>query len=101
MGREGMTMELKRVPTLRATVCQIERGLFRVSYQIDTVEWDAHRLPIYQVGSSVSDAKQRIEEKARGCGFAMVVWEDAFGETTLLPGETGIDPPQGGVSAGE
>jgi hypothetical protein len=99
-----MTMEFKSVPPpiLRATVCQIERGLFRVSYQTDAVDWDAHRLPIYQVGSSASDAKQRIEERAKGCGFGMVVWDDTLTVTTLLADETiGIAAPLGGVSAGE
>jgi hypothetical protein len=94
-------MELKRVPTLRATVCQIERGLFRISYYTDTVECDTHGLPIYQVGSSVPDAQQRIEERARGCGFAVVVWDDSLAVTTLLRGETEIAPPLGGVPAGK
>jgi hypothetical protein len=79
-------MELKGLPrpVLRATVCEIERGLFQVSYQTDAVEWAVHALPKYQVGASAPDAKQRIEQRAQQSGFGLVVWEEALVATALF-----------------
>jgi hypothetical protein len=64
-----------RAQILRATLFEIERGLFHVSYRTDTAEWVGHEMPAYQTGTSASDARQRIEARARGYGFESVVWD--------------------------
>lgn len=61
--------------TLRATLCEVERGLFHVNYRSEAVDWDVHELPLYQVGTSAADAQQRIEQRAQECGFDIVTWD--------------------------
>jgi hypothetical protein len=60
---------------LRATLCEIERGLFCVTYSRDSVELGKHLLPPYQVGTDASDAMRRIEQRARECGYQAITWE--------------------------
>ena len=60
---------------LQATLCEIERGLFRVAYRISGVRPGFRYLPHYQVGTSASDARSRVEQRARECGYASVVWD--------------------------
>jgi len=101
------------VQTLRAALCEIERGLFQVSYHSDSAgaggpEWVLRTLPTYQTGTCASDAKQRIEERAQGCGFEMVNWDDVgvfpalllgsadevAAATTAIPDSTSKPPPE-------
>ena len=97
-------MGSRRVPgqVLRATLCEIERGLFHVSYQSDVAEWGAQELPAYQVGACAAEAKQRIEEQAQGCGFETVVWDYAlFIPTSLLdPTDKPTQPTEGLPASG-
>jgi hypothetical protein len=60
---------------LRATLCEIERGLFCVTYSRDSIERGKHLLPPYQVGTDASDAMRRIEQRARECGYQAITWE--------------------------
>lgn len=91
-------MESEHLPRrdLRATLCQVERGLFHINYRTDTAEPDVHELPRYQLGASASDAKRRIEKAARRCGFASVLWDDAtviaasLGGSEIVPAATGL-----------
>jgi hypothetical protein len=68
---------------LHATLCEIERGLFQVSYHVAGVGLGKHHLPRYQVGTCATDAQSRIEQRARECGYDMVVWESAFVEPVI------------------
>ena len=61
---------LKR--TLRATLCEIELGMFYATYPDGE---DA--LPNYQSGKSADEARQRIERSARALGYEHVVWTAA------------------------
>ena len=61
--------------TLRASLCEVERGLFHVAYDAHDIELGRHLLPPYQVGISASDARGRIEQVARECGYESVTWE--------------------------
>ena len=72
-------MEFERLPrrVLRATLCQVECGLFHINYRTDTGAPDAQELPRYQLGASALDAKRKIERVARRSGFAVVLWDDA------------------------
>jgi hypothetical protein len=68
---------------LHATLYEIERGLFQVAYRVAGVGLGKHHLPHYQVGTCVADAQLRIEQRARECGYDMVVWEPAFVESVM------------------
>ena len=96
-------MVSERLPgqTLRATLREIERGLFSVSYRIGTMAWDGGDLPRYQIGTSAGDAEQKIEAKAREIGFETVNWDYAIGATAgFLPStETIILAPKGAPQA--
>lgn len=66
---------------LAATICEIERGLFHVSYHMAAIEQD---LPIYQVGACAAEAQGRIEQMAKARGFDVVVWDHELVDPTLL-----------------
>ena len=68
---------------IRACLCQIERGLFHISYRAGTPDRQPHHLPPYQLGTCASDAMHRIEECARVGGYGSVVWDTAFAEFDL------------------
>ncbi len=81
-----MESERLRQRVLRATLCQVERGLFHINYRTDSVAAEVHDLPRYQLGTSGSEAKRRIERTARKCGFSSVLWDDAMAVTAPLAG---------------
>lgn len=96
-------MGSRRMPgrVLRATLCEIERGLFHVGYQSDLAQWGVRELPAYQVGACAAEAKRRIEEQAQGCGFETVVWDYAlFMPTSLLDPTETTSPPTEGLPVG-
>jgi hypothetical protein len=74
----SMTANSKHGPTLRATLCEIERGLFYATYRTRSPVSDVHELQTYQVGISASDAKGRIEQVVRALGYETVIWKDAL-----------------------
>lgn len=61
--------------TLRATLCEIERGVFYASYHQGP---DTEELPSYQVGRSAEEAKERIERCAAALGFVTVLWRESI-----------------------
>jgi hypothetical protein len=75
-----MASQIVEEQILQATLCEIERGLFRVAYRSSGVGPGIQYLPRYQVGTSASDAQSRIEQCARECGYSSVVWQ-----VTLTP----------------
>jgi hypothetical protein len=70
-----METDITNRETLHATVFEIERGLFYATYHTNGPMPTARRLPPYQVGSSLSDAKARIELRAQALGYETIVWE--------------------------
>ena len=64
------------LPVLRATLCEVERGLFHSNYRTDTAAADVHEMPRYILAGSTADAMRRIEKAARRCGFELVLWDD-------------------------
>jgi hypothetical protein len=78
----GIQLQDGRV--LSATLCEVERGLFYVTYTMDSLALGKHLLPRYQVGTCASDAQQRIEKRARECGYEAVVWESAPADASVL-----------------
>jgi hypothetical protein len=78
-------IQLKDGRVLSATLCEVERGLFYVTYAMDSAALGKHLLPRYQVGTCTSDAQQRIEKRARECGYEAVIWESAPADPSALP----------------
>jgi hypothetical protein len=64
--------------TLRATLCEIERGLFYVTYPSHALESDILELPTYGLGACASHVKHRIEKSIHAFGYETVMWEDAL-----------------------
>jgi hypothetical protein len=84
-------IQLRDGRVLSATLCEVERGLFYVVYAIDSAAFGTHLLPRYQVGACASDAQERIEKRARECGYETVIWEAAPADPSApsLPAEQG------------
>ena len=53
--------------TLRASLCEIEHGVFYATYPES--DCDPDELVVYHVGTSAVDAKKRIEASARALGY--------------------------------
>jgi hypothetical protein len=64
--------------TLHATFCEIERGLFYVTYPSHALESDILELPTYGLGACASHVKQRMEKSIQGFGYETIKWEDAL-----------------------
>jgi hypothetical protein len=79
-----MGIQITEGLTVRATLCEIERGLFHVTYSVDGAGPGRHYLPRYQVGTCASDAKQRIEQRAQECGYETVIWEPTLAHPSLV-----------------
>jgi hypothetical protein len=63
-------------PTLSAFIDTIENGLFHITYCcIDRVASAPQQLPNYQVGASLLDAKQRIQNIASLLGLGPIAWD--------------------------
>jgi hypothetical protein len=76
-----MAASNKHSRTLRATLCEIERGLFYVTYPSHALESKILELPTYGLGACASHVKQRFEKSIHAFGYETVMWEDAL----LLP----------------
>ena len=61
--------------TLCASLSIIENGLFHASYRTAGASADLRQLPAYQLGASVTEAMQRIEESAHSLGYQTIVWD--------------------------
>lgn len=72
-----MTDNGKRGRTLRATLCEVERGLFYVTYPGHASESELLELPTYGLGTSAFHVKQQMEKSIRTFGYEMVIWEAA------------------------
>jgi hypothetical protein len=67
---------IRRTRLLHAVLCEIECGVFYVSYPDSDPDTD--RLTTYQTGTSAADARQRIELTARALGYDTVIWEQTL-----------------------
>jgi hypothetical protein len=63
--------------TLHAYLYEIECGLFCVTYRSGASGSRLHALPIYQLGNSEADARQRLEQAAKALGYETIIWERA------------------------
>ena len=80
-----MGIQLRDERVLNATLCEVERGLFYVTYAMDSKSFGKHLLPRYQVGTCATDAQRRIEKRARECGYEKVLWEATAADPLGLP----------------
>ena len=64
--------------TVRATLCEIERGLFYTTFIACGSGSDLNHLPQYQAVASAAEARQRVEDGCRALGYATVIWADAL-----------------------
>jgi hypothetical protein len=67
--------------TLRANLCEVERGVFYATYSDCVSVDDTDELTTYQVGTCVADAKRSIEACALALGYDSVLWT----ETIVVP----------------
>jgi hypothetical protein len=72
----SMTAHNGHARTLRATLCEIERGLFYATYR--TVGAVADEMPAYQLGTDAADAKRKIEAIVGALGYHTIIWEDTI-----------------------
>jgi hypothetical protein len=63
---------------LHATLCEVECGLFQISYRAGDGDRSIRNLPPYQVGTSSADAMQRAEHSASFYGYDVIIWDTAF-----------------------
>jgi hypothetical protein len=73
-----MSMEVAAIHgrTLRATLCEIERGVFYATYPESASDTD--ELVVYQIGTSADEAKERIEIGAHALGYETVIWKQTI-----------------------
>jgi hypothetical protein len=64
--------------TVRATLCEIERGLFYTTFIACGPGSDLNGVQQYQVVASAAEARRRIEAECRALGYATVIWADAL-----------------------
>ncbi len=67
--------------TLRANLCEVERGVFYATYPDGGAVTEMGELIIFQVGTCAAEAKQRIEHRAVALGYDTVIWT----ETIVVP----------------
>jgi hypothetical protein len=60
-------------PILHACLCEIERGLFRVTYRVHGPK--VRDLPLYQTGTCAADVQRSIEVSAHASGYPTVMWD--------------------------
>jgi hypothetical protein len=64
--------------TVRATLCEIERGLFYTTFIACGPGLDLTNVSQYQVVASAAEARRRIEAECFALGYAKVIWADAL-----------------------
>ncbi len=80
-----MGSKLPEERMLYATLCEVERGLFHVSYRMEGAGLGKHHLPLYQLGTCAAEARLLIEQQALQSGYTSVVWDDRSGNTPIQP----------------
>lgn len=68
---------------LHATLCEIERGLFHVSYRMEGAGLGKHQLPLYQVGSCAAEVRLLIEHQVRESGYTSITWDEPLPDAPI------------------
>nr|WP_294518996.1 hypothetical protein [uncultured Rhodopila sp.] len=64
--------------TVRATLCEIERGLFYTTFIGCGPGSDLNQVSQYQVVTSAAEARRIVEKDCLALGYGSVVWADAL-----------------------
>lgn len=64
--------------TVRATLCEIERGLFYTTFMDCRPGSDLNELPQYQVVATAAEARRKVERDCLALGYGTVTWTDAL-----------------------
>jgi hypothetical protein len=67
-----------QVRRLRATLCEIERGLYYAAYRTRRPPPYGLGLPEFRLGISAYDAGQCIEQSVKDLGYETIIWTDAI-----------------------
>ncbi len=82
-----MRAESKPAEPLFVSVFEIERGLFHATYRSTENTAAVRRLPPYQVGSCIADAKARIALSAQASGYETIIWDDSESSLDGMPAD--------------
>lgn len=74
----GATNVAGNKSSLRAILCEIERGLFYITYPGDKPQSHILDLPTYSLGRSASEVKLVMEGNIRALGYETILWEDGI-----------------------
>ena len=75
---DGATNVAGNKSSLRAILCEIERGLFYITYPGDKPQSHILDLPTYSLGRSASEVKLVMEGNIRALGYETILWEDGI-----------------------
>ncbi len=73
-----MAVNLNAERTIRASLCEIEHGLFYATYPGHLRESDRLELPTYGLGICALDVRQRMEKSLQASGYDIVLWEEGI-----------------------
>jgi hypothetical protein len=76
-----MATAIRHGRTLRASLCEVERGVFYATYTDCESTLEADELSAYQVGTCAAEAKQIFERGAQNLGYDTIIWT----ETIVVP----------------
>ena len=65
-------------PAVRATLCEIEHGLFYTTFIACGLGSNLVEIPQYQVVATAAEARRRVEERCLALGYTEVIWADAL-----------------------
>lgn len=71
--------------TLKATLCEIERGVFYATYADQEAVSHLEELTNYQIANSAADAKRNIELSAYALGYDDVMWTETIVAPLFAP----------------
>ncbi len=76
-----MATAIRSKGALRATLCEVEHGVFYVTYPACEDASGIGETATYEMSANSADAKQTIERRARALGYESVMWT----ETIVVP----------------
>jgi len=65
-------------PPVRATLCEIERGLFYTTFIGCGRGSDLEEIPQYQAVTTAAEARRRVEARCQALGYGVITWTDAM-----------------------
>ena len=86
--------QIRHGQVLQASLHFVDFGLYAVTYRPDPAGWEHHSLPVFQLGSCVADARQRVKSALKVAGYQAVTWTNSLTTISAQPFErvTGRGP---------